>query len=335
MCTRSSGRPPSRHICGGSCCQTRSRGTLFSSWSEMSRSASVIVMKTLGLVRLGKSTLTNFATTFFDYAHILSRTLWSTTQAMQKKLPRLSLFSGLHELSVNCKHEGLATQHLFIKTMLCSLTVGLPTYHSLKNLTLTHLARIDAPLLRLVSSTFPLLEDLYLSCTERIHLEHCWACFEESLSCVEHSPIGETCFSHEELAVSAVPFSVYADCPCEFLDHLCTRTQATCVSDTPPSWGVRITRESRLRPSRPRSRSRRFRVTQCFWARRMQYLRAEERRDPNKRITRQLAYGSEDQDFTDDRMEFLLCPRSPGSGFEWRGSGNHQRSRKRDRHWAT
>jgi hypothetical protein len=75
-------------------------------------------------------------------------------------------------------------------------------YWKLTILTLTALPRIDVPLLSLISRTFPRLIDLYLSSTERLDLTHCWDCFQESLSCTDHSPIPEQYGDADLLVVS-------------------------------------------------------------------------------------------------------------------------------------
>ena len=78
----------------------------------------------------------------------------------------------------------------------------LPT--TLVSLKLTALPYITPMLLRQISSRCANLKELELSVVERLGIDCCWACFEESSTCVKHSPIGfdEWCDTAEELAVS-------------------------------------------------------------------------------------------------------------------------------------
>lgn len=82
---------------------------------------------------------------------------------------------------------------------------------TLTHLKLTSLTYIDVSLLRLVSSSFPSLLRLHLSCTERILHTHCWGCYEESLQCVMHSPIPDVFPTQMDLMVSLL---ADRNCPC-------------------------------------------------------------------------------------------------------------------------
>jgi hypothetical protein len=94
----------------------------------------------------------------------------------------------LHSLDIYTGTETLATQNPAAKRIFKNLVKPGP---SLRSLTMTSLARIDSMLLELISETLPGLEILELSCIERIRMECCWGCFEDSLSCIVHSPIGD------------------------------------------------------------------------------------------------------------------------------------------------
>ena len=79
----------------------------------------------------------------------------------------------------------------------------LPT--TLVSLKLTSLSHITPMLLKEISRRCTSLKELELSVVERLGIDCCWACFEESSTCAKHSPIGffdASCDTAEELAVS-------------------------------------------------------------------------------------------------------------------------------------
>lgn len=68
-------------------------------------------------------------------------------------------------------------------------------------LKLTFLPRVDTTLLSLVAAHFPSLTTLDLSSVERLDEQCCWLCFQESSSCIVHSPIPDMFPSVDHLAV--------------------------------------------------------------------------------------------------------------------------------------
>lgn len=129
--------------------------------------------------------------------HIQSTTLASTFTC-------LSRFSNLRLLSIDFSRDGLATQHFCLKCIFNqNLLLGNASFR-LDSLTLTSLPRIDVPLLKTIAICFPHLDTLSLSCTERLHLDCCWVCLEESSSTIIHSPIPDMFTDSETLAVRLI-----------------------------------------------------------------------------------------------------------------------------------
>ncbi|KAL1742120.1 hypothetical protein HDZ31DRAFT_43950 [Schizophyllum fasciatum] len=112
-----------------------------------------------------------------------------STCIARSNAPILMHLTRLRQLSLDFAQDGLSTQHTRLQLIVNNLTLRMPsaTCDQLTALTLTSLPRIDVSMLRLVARHFPLLADLYLSCTER--LEDTWWSFEDSASCTLHSPI--------------------------------------------------------------------------------------------------------------------------------------------------
>ena len=81
----------------------------------------------------------------------------------------------------------------------------LPT--TLVSLKFTSLPYISPMFLKDISRQCKGLKELELSVVERLGIECCWACFEESSTCVKHSPteINTSCDTAEELAVRKRP----------------------------------------------------------------------------------------------------------------------------------
>jgi hypothetical protein len=121
----------------------------------------------------------------------------SPTADILRCLPRL------RSVSIDMFSQGLATQHSMLQLIFNRLS---SVASEIKSLALINITRIDAPLLSLVSLTFPNLLKLYLSCTERLDASCCWDCLDESASCVLHSPIPDMFADIHGLAVSTVPF---------------------------------------------------------------------------------------------------------------------------------
>ncbi|KIY53011.1 hypothetical protein FISHEDRAFT_34248 [Fistulina hepatica ATCC 64428] len=113
---------------------------------------------------------------------------------------RLNFFRQLKRLSTDFYREGLSTQHDRLKLILNTLNAR--ALSCLCVLTLTSLPRTDPKMLRLIAQTLPGLEELYLSCIERLDFNSPWYCLQESLSCTIHSPIPSVCCDHLRLATS-------------------------------------------------------------------------------------------------------------------------------------
>lgn len=113
----------------------------------------------------------------------------------------LSSLTRLHQLTVDFTDEGLSTQHTRLKLIASNVACRsfAATHDQLTALTLTSMPRIDTSMLHLISRCFPLLVDLYISCTER--LEDAWWCFEDSVGCTIHSPIPYVYADETHLAV--------------------------------------------------------------------------------------------------------------------------------------
>lgn len=90
----------------------------------------------------------------------------------------LAKLYNMRELSINFVADGLATQRFTCERIFKELSG--PKLHHLSTLSLHHMCRIRASLLALIADTFPFLDTLILSCTERLELTCCVVCLEES-----------------------------------------------------------------------------------------------------------------------------------------------------------
>ncbi|KAI0358019.1 hypothetical protein OH77DRAFT_1474762 [Trametes cingulata] len=124
------------------------------------------------------------------------RSLEASTTFFRYKMDGLSHFTSLRSLELDFSGDGLSTQNSRAGLLFKNMTAALI------RLKLTHLPRIDSTLLSLVASRFSSLETLELSCTERLDIQCCWLCFEESSTCVVHSPIPDAYVTAETLARS-------------------------------------------------------------------------------------------------------------------------------------
>ncbi|KAH9940864.1 uncharacterized protein BXZ73DRAFT_42334, partial [Epithele typhae] len=106
----------------------------------------------------------------------------------------LLCFINLRYLDLDFSSEGLSTQSARARVILENITAALVV------LKIRRLSRIDVILLTLIAGLFPSLSTLELSCTERLDLACCWICYEESSSCVIHSPVPELYPSANHLA---------------------------------------------------------------------------------------------------------------------------------------
>ncbi|RPD64189.1 hypothetical protein L227DRAFT_495694, partial [Lentinus tigrinus ALCF2SS1-6] len=122
------------------------------------------------------------------------RSLDSSTPFFQYKMDALSRFSSLQNLTLDFSADGLATQRSRCALVFKHVTADL------SSLKLICLPRIDVSLLSLLAGRFPSLSKLELSCTDRLDEGCCWLCYEESSSCITHSPIPDHFPSTERLA---------------------------------------------------------------------------------------------------------------------------------------
>jgi len=74
---------------------------------------------------------------------------------------------------------------------------GLP--NTITELTMDDLADIEMTTLKLIALKFENLTSLEITCNDRLDDSCCWSCFEESSSCIRHSPIPDTFPSAEDL----------------------------------------------------------------------------------------------------------------------------------------
>ncbi|OSD04842.1 hypothetical protein PYCCODRAFT_1450858 [Trametes coccinea BRFM310] len=113
------------------------------------------------------------------------RSLGASTTVFRHKVDFLAHFTSLKTLELDFSDDGLSTQTSRATLLFRNMTA------QLKTLKLTHLPCIDLALLSLISTRFPTLVTLELSCTERLDERCCWHCLEESSTCCVHSPIPE------------------------------------------------------------------------------------------------------------------------------------------------
>ncbi|KAF7430703.1 hypothetical protein PC9H_006414 [Pleurotus ostreatus] len=130
------------------------------------------------------------------------RALRTNSRTLSFNYMRLDSLTRLQSFSVDMDNEGLSTQHLLMKKFLKYLyrpTTG-SLHFALTALKLTSLARIDVPLLRLISKNTPALVHLHVSCTERLWYECCWNCYTDNAECFIHSPIPDMFIDADDLA---------------------------------------------------------------------------------------------------------------------------------------
>ncbi|KAH9074864.1 hypothetical protein EDB83DRAFT_2653849 [Lactarius deliciosus] len=123
------------------------------------------------------------------------RHLSTTMQIIEKKaLPVYKM--NLVSLELACE----AVSVFSLSTSILLVFPLLPT--TLVSLKLTSLPHVTSMLLKEISRRCTSLKELELSVVEQLGIDCCWACFEESSTCVKHSPIGfdASCDTAEELA---------------------------------------------------------------------------------------------------------------------------------------
>ncbi|KAL6304537.1 hypothetical protein BKA93DRAFT_732830 [Sparassis latifolia] len=125
-----------------------------------------------------------------------ARFLECSSKTISIQTENLIEYYNLQAVEIDFSPDGLSTQTNRIQLIFQHLPTRLTC------LTLTFLPRIDTSLLSLISTNFPALETLELTCTERLDETCCWLCYEESFSRTLHSPIPEYYSTVEDLAVA-------------------------------------------------------------------------------------------------------------------------------------
>ena len=128
---------------------------------------------------------------------IICRSFSATSQSFQGSFANLKSFRLLRVVNITFFGQTISTQSRAVLDLFFSLP------SSITELTLNDLADIDICILRLIAHNFPDLVHLELTCSERLDDSCCWSCFEESSSCVWHSPIPDRYLSVESFVVSA------------------------------------------------------------------------------------------------------------------------------------
>ncbi|KAG7093539.1 hypothetical protein E1B28_007210 [Marasmius oreades] len=135
------------------------------------------------------------------------RSLSTSAGFITSEAPKLSYLVNLLDLDISFATEGPTTQHTCISIIFKKLLTLSPNCSSsLTKLSLTFLSRLDISLLRLISSSFPLLSHLHLSAADNVDdydvKDICWCCFEELLSCSYYSPIPHMFSDARDLATA-------------------------------------------------------------------------------------------------------------------------------------
>ncbi|TFK69326.1 hypothetical protein BDN72DRAFT_840691 [Pluteus cervinus] len=132
-----------------------------------------------------------------------SKVLVEGNSAGKRTFQPISLhrMKNLQSLWCDFSAETLVYQHDCSVCLLESLSRGFG-HSQLTSLTLERITRIDTSLLESIAQGLPTLVDLHLSTTERIDLSCCWTCYEDSLTCISHSPIPGAYPTAEALAES-------------------------------------------------------------------------------------------------------------------------------------
>ncbi|KAI0917854.1 hypothetical protein AcV5_002686 [Taiwanofungus camphoratus] len=125
------------------------------------------------------------------------RNFKSSSPILTQQVHLLSQFEDLRAVEIDFSPDGLATQNNRTKLILTHL----PAF-TLVELRMTFLPSINTRLLTLIASTFANLKTLELTCTERLDEQCCWLCYEESSTCVIHSPIPDIYATVEDLSIA-------------------------------------------------------------------------------------------------------------------------------------
>ncbi|KAH9840059.1 uncharacterized protein C8Q71DRAFT_795251 [Rhodofomes roseus] len=124
------------------------------------------------------------------------RKLKCTTDVLTLQPTLLLKLLNLQVVELDFLPDGLATQAQRVKLLLSLLPA------TLTELRLLNVPRIDTHILGLVAAQCPALETLDVTCIGRFDEGCCWLCFEESSTCIIHSPIPDVYPSIKELSVA-------------------------------------------------------------------------------------------------------------------------------------
>ncbi|KAI5124269.1 hypothetical protein M0805_005118 [Coniferiporia weirii] len=124
------------------------------------------------------------------------RTLCGAAQALAvPEAVKLRSFHLLRTVRVNFLTETIANHRRTIFPLLDALPAGLT------DLSFTDLPDISVRMLCAIADKFLLLRSLELSCIDRLDPSCCWSCFDESASCVWHSPIPDVFTSVQDMTI--------------------------------------------------------------------------------------------------------------------------------------
>ena len=105
----------------------------------------------------------------------------------------------LHTVVVICDNHNICSLPLLLLPLLAPGILP----QTLRSLTLAALPNISIKLLKAISTGCPGLSTLELGVAERLESEMCcWNCYEESTSCILHSPVGQQFSDLASLLVS-------------------------------------------------------------------------------------------------------------------------------------
>lgn len=121
----------------------------------------------------------------------------------------------------------------------------------LTELSLTDLPDVNFRVLNAIAQKFCLLQKLELDCTERLDTSCCWDCFEESASCIWHSPIPDMFAGPEDIAVRSKSCAymglLTTDYMLLYLDKLKEHSPSSFQARTPSSRHFSLARGHLLR----------------------------------------------------------------------------------------
>ncbi|KAL5513217.1 hypothetical protein ACEPAH_3615 [Sanghuangporus vaninii] len=125
------------------------------------------------------------------------RSLCAASQALAvPEAVNLLSFRLLRTVHITFKTETLANIHRIVTPLLENLPA------EITELNLTDLPDVNMKMLHEIAQRFRALRSLEVNCAERLDSTCCWDCFEESSSCIWHSPIPELYANPEEFTIA-------------------------------------------------------------------------------------------------------------------------------------